>query len=124
MDLCLESDTIDIHDWVDLPPADYDNLLPVLRAFMSHIHIRCHVGNSGASVIEARVRHLAHQNNAYDCGIFTSDAAGELLSLEELLSTGCSLPLFTRFLLGTEFARGFSLLLELIPGTGHRRVSV
>ena len=72
VDLCLQSDTIDIHDWVDLPRAHYDNLLPALRAFMSQMHSRCNVGNMGGSVIEARVRHLAHQNNAYDCGIFTS----------------------------------------------------
>ena len=73
VDLCLASDTIDIHDWVELPRAHYEKLLPALRAFMSQLHIRCNVGNNmPGSVITSRVRHLVHQNNAYDCGIFTS----------------------------------------------------
>ena len=78
VDLCLASDTIDIHDWVELPRAHYEKLLPALRAFMSQMHIRCNVCNMAGSVdmsgsvITSRVRHLALQNNAYDCGIFTS----------------------------------------------------
>ncbi len=54
----------------------------------------------------------------------SSETAGELLSSEELLSIGCSLPLFACFGLGTEFAGALSLLLELIAGTGRWRVSV
>ena len=78
VDICLETDGIDIHDWVALPADHYDNLLPPLRAFIVQIHKSCGglcLGKSygeSSAVIDARVRHQQPQNNAYDCGIFTS----------------------------------------------------
>ena len=38
--LCLETDTIDLHDWVRLTDSCYEELLPSLRAFMMQMHKR------------------------------------------------------------------------------------
>ena len=80
--LCLETDGIDLHDWVRLTDSWYEDLLPSLRAFMVQIHKRCGglclgqcYGLSSTecfSVIQARVHNHHNQNNVYDCRVFTS----------------------------------------------------
>ena len=80
--LCLETDVIDIHDWVRLTDSHCEHLLPPLRAFMVQMHRRCDglcLGQSyGLSssecvlVIQARVHNQHQYHNAYDYGVFTS----------------------------------------------------